>query len=301
MFEAGKTANFICRHCRARFREQLRSTRVSSFSSGSRQHATHENFPDTKNANNVPISPSRRTSLKNEAIFYPLGKIRGSPGKSVREKSANLETQSLGRPSEVIILHDVTNDNQEKVPELLINEAKSHRILDSKEIVASIEAEKLQLGLDDAVSEIDGLRPRTNLSQKAFEEMRNQLRDGYTIPQLRRYIAVKAPEISKRKVLSERNIERNNILNPSIDVKGVRSLWLADTKPIEQRLPLKDTARARLLAYKRSSKTKLADLVILGSWKVEIEDDIEAFGQIEMKLRPWQTNLLLSGGKRCVL
>ena len=241
----------------------------------------------------MTISPARKKVFRDGAIFYPLGKIRGAPGKSVREKSANLETHSLGRPSEVIILHDVADNTQDKLPERMLTEAKSHRILDSKEIVASIEAEKTQLGLEDAVRDIDKLRSGTNLTLKAFEDMRNKLRDGYTISQLRNYIAVKNPDISKRKVLSE---SKSEIGRPFNDEKGVRSLWLADIRPIDERLPLKDTQKARLLTYKRSSKTKLADLVILGCWKVEIEDDVEAFGQIEIQLRSWQINLLLSGG-----
>ena len=298
MFKAGKTANFICRHCRARFRQQLGLTSVSPLRPSNRAYATFEKSIDANSTHKVAISPLEKKNIKNAAVFYPLGKIRGTPGKSVREKSANLETHSLGRPSEVIILHDVTDDGQEKASEVIINEAKSLRTLDSKEIVASIEAEKTQLGLEDAVQEIDRLRQSNNLSQKVFEEMRIQLRDGYTIPQLRNYIAVKAPELAKKKVLSSSSIKRNNTLSSPIDRKGVRSLWLADTKPIEERMPYKDTEKSRLLAYKRSSKTKLADLIILGCWKVEIEDDVEAFGQIEIKLRPWQTNLLLSGGRK---
>ena len=293
MFIFGETTNFICYTCRTRFRQRLRLLRASSFNPTVRHSATSRISRGINNTNHVHVSPTRKKGIRDEAIFYPLGKIRGAPGKSVREKSANLETHSLGRPSEVIILHDVAENAQEKLPERMLNEAKWHRILDSKEIVASIEAEKTQLGLDDAVGEIDRLRPSTNLTLQAFEDMRYQLRDGYTISQLRNYIAVKNPDMSKRKVLSQSKSEIGSHLNHE---KGVRSLWLADIRPIEERLPLKDTEKARLLTYKRSSKAKLADLVILGCWKVGIEDDVEAFGQIEIQLRSWQINLLLSGG-----
>lgn len=298
MFIFGETTNFICHTCRSRFRQKLGLLRPSTSNPALCRSATSRASTEINDTTRLNVSPARRKDLRDGAIFYPLGKIRGTPGKSVREKSVNLETHSLGRPSEVIILHDVADNTEKKLPERMLTEAKSHRILNSKEIVASIEAEKNQLGLEDAVKEIDRLRPDANLTLQAFEDMRHKLRNGYTISQLRNYVAIKNPDISKRKMLSK---SPSGIGNPFKNEKGVRSLWLADIRPIEERLPFKDTEKARLLTYKRTSKTKLADLVILGCWKVEIEDDVEAFGQIEIHLRPWQVNLLLSGGNLAMI
>ena len=296
MWRIGNDAKYVCSCCRKQLSREIKFRGLAAYPVFSR-FITVPSIPSNADVHAQRTSSARKKkSNRKRHVFYPLGKLRGTPGKTVREKFVNLETQSLGQPSEVIILRDTTFNPGTKENEKMQREVTENPTLDSKAIVASIEAEKLQLDVADVIKEVDRLRPGPFLSQEKFLDIRNHLRNGFTAQQLRKYIKAKYPDFSRENKLKKSSFEAQSPSKSATYERGIRSLWLPGTRSIEDRLPLNDVEKSRLRAYKSSYKVLLAEIIVLGCWNVTIEEDIDAAGQIEMRIRPWQCSLLLAGG-----
>lgn len=235
--------------------------------------------------------PDEDARIKRKSMFKPLRRVR--KGRKVKELSAPLKRQYLGQDSEVLILRDViepSKDRRDDAPAEDDSTAAGRRDNIRQELEASIAGQSSVPGQEEVNEQISKLKPMsmegphypTFVTRKELADIRKALKDGYTVAQLRRYASV----VEKIQELKELNMEETS--EPGFMWK---SAWQEGTTPIEKRLPEVDTTVAPI---EKLTKMKVVDRIVRGIWEVGVIEENEAIGEIEVRLEPWQLDLLLS-------
>lgn len=176
--KTGRVSGFVCHCCRLK---NLYVVRTLGAFHPPRYLSTAARDPDDEQV--LPPAPKRKRKhhQKPKDTLFLLGKLRGSPGKELRERSAVLGTESLGKLSEVIILKDakcatiITSTQQ-------INNVRVPDTLKSEDIVASIKAEKLNLTVEEVQKQINSLRPAAVIRERILKNFGNSsMTDTLTI------------------------------------------------------------------------------------------------------------------------
>ncbi|OCK76695.1 hypothetical protein K432DRAFT_428534 [Lepidopterella palustris CBS 459.81] len=305
---ARKTSSaFICLQCQLRLARPrqippiARTIPSSNFSSHSRLFSV-----DDEDA------AEQRFSLRPKTVNpRPLGRLRGRRGKLVREGSAALGIESLGAPSEIIVLRDVNDNTSEDIPELL--ESKKTEPLKQADILASLQNENVTLAEGELNKQIESLRPQHHssqidpkdpiyVSQAEFRNIYNSLYNGFTAAQLSRYFAestgVAITGVKKEVLQGLIKGVKKEVLQGLI--KGVKSkqpvyqtAWNPGTSDIAKRLPAGNVVTQR--KGKTATKIILADQILRKCWNVLVLEEIESPGEIEVSMKRWQLSLLSAG------
>lgn len=230
--------------------------------------------------------------------IHPNGRIRGRRGKEVREGSAQLEVTSLGEPAEIILLSeagfDRDGESKDKPPE-----DKQHiswpasESRTSQDILKAINEEKststpAQADVDahlNALWKISTERedgsPRV-LSESEAADLRNTLYQSYSHKQLVRYTV----HFESRQTDPASGKQQGQA--PHV----VRSLWTVEHHRLQDRLPL----QTKMLPTSRSKlamkKATLVSAIVSRLWEIQVEDQ---YGEIEMHMQPWQSQILKAG------
>lgn len=285
---------FVCIRCelkRARPRLPLLARRPphANFSASARHR---DAFDDSSQIQAPP--PRGRVSA------HPLGRIRKRKGQTVRETTARLGVKTLGDDAEILVLKEVGDAPQEEAvaPEIVPIQQ------DVPDILASLQQENRPLTLEEITKQLDTLRPKTQaglhephyVTQATFVKLAKVLLQGFTVPQLSHYYSV------------TKGVEHDHVQKEVLDgLKGSkgtakrpveRTDWHPGTTQINRRLPGLDVTHRR----KKSpvSKQLLVDQILRDVWKLVLLEEIEAPGEIELSLKPWQLSLLSSGGRNCL-
>jgi hypothetical protein len=242
-----------------------------------------------------------------KASEHPLGKIRKRKGKAaLRESTAQLAgVKTLGKDSEILVLEEIgsaAKPNEPPEPEALVSlEQKDEDAQRAGGILASLEAEGVELGEEESNQQLDNLRPSTHsttspdephyITQADFLKLQKALIEGFSVKQLSRYFSV-------RKGIHQGAVTTEIINNLSIPgtAKGAvaRSEWSPGTSPLSRRLP--GSLGLRGPKRKPVSKRALVDQLLRSVWNLVLLEEIEAPGEIEMTLKLWQLVLLTTGG-----
>ncbi|KAL1628127.1 hypothetical protein SLS56_005947 [Neofusicoccum ribis] len=255
-----------------------------------------------------PLAPTIRrrlsTSPKYEPKPLPVSsipsgpRIRGRKGKKLRETSAPLQRSYLGVGSEVLILRDViepeTNEEVEDNDPADDTDAAKRRREIREALEASIAKQQAVSNQEEVNEQINKLRPVSPdgpfypafVTRQDSKALRKALRDGYNVAQLRRYASVEEGFQQLRELKREEKAEGGLLW---------KSAWQEGTSPMEQRLP---EAATTVVPVEKMTKVNLVDRIVRDIWDVNVIEDNEALGEIEVKLEPWQLDLLMPDGRQ---
>jgi hypothetical protein len=238
---------------------------------------------------NYPFGKKRR----GKGSWYVLGKVRGPSGGETREGSTALSIDSLGVPTEIILLKDLALDQAEKTEEDMLDESPTDKQgLTRDAIIQSIEGEKIELDQDTINVQIDRLQPARSgsryapyiVSAASYTNLVRKLDRSYTTTHLREYCRMKGAQIREREEQS-RNI-------------GLTwSPWRVGKTPIAQR-PISEKRISQIRNWDAVAKQALYKFIIESIWNVHTaaERDNE-IGELEVRLKPWEIDLFTAGSK----
>lgn len=285
---------FVCIRCelqlaRRRLPAYYRRTSHTNFSTSLRlQHGADEL---------EALSQAAPSTLRITREREPLDRIRKRKGRVVRETSARLGggIKRLGDDAEILVLREVGDNNPLEVPV----EPEQVEPLAVPDILGSLQKEHEALTPEDIRNQLESLRPkiRADLDEplyvplKAFIKLIRDLTKGFTQQQLSQFY-------SAAKNLQQAELRKEvlaSLKGPGTTKRTtIRSNWQPGITSITKRLPGVDvnTRNKRVPV----SKQLLVDRIIRDLWKLVPLEEVEAHGEIELSLKPWQITMLNSGG-----
>jgi hypothetical protein len=228
-----------------------------------------------------------------EKKLYPHGRLRGKRGREVREAAAALPVNSLGQPAEVIILRDAAIEQPDETePQPTVDTEKPSTKLSKKDILAALARGEEPLSSSDIDRQIEKLRPKAPedqqdgliVSRVKFEELRGALINGFTMRQLQEYSARNQPPAS---------------LDTESEMESGVSPWRRGITPIDTRLSKVKfwTSPNVEIKTKQNLKLKIATKLIRHVWQIDIAEDLNAIGELEILTSQKKFALLQVDGK----
>lgn len=317
MFARSSDSAPICIRCRLRL--QLRLARQSH----------HRPFLSVQQASQFSSSSSHRlrivrevhkpraekgSSAKRNATVqkysYPLGRIRGKKNAPLREGTVPLPINSLGEPSKVIILKDAGikplpkpsggHVKQKQVGDTSVRDkpdGASKGIKPSEaEILRAIAEENNVLGPEEVNRQIEGLKPgqggsrggRVVLPKDEFDTRASILHDGFTTAQLLGYLdrGMETPFDRMFQELAETEQDEKGAVH-----RVSRSSWTPGIRPVPQ-----GSSNAAQRPH-LPKKMGVVDKILRVNWKIDVLEEIESPGELEISgVQRWQLRLLVAGG-----
>ncbi|KAL6704111.1 hypothetical protein ACN47E_008774 [Coniothyrium glycines] len=288
---APRTSNaFICLRCEARLSRPRLSTyprRVNFSTTSSRRHGVEQ--LDT-------LSQGQPSKLKITREVQPLNRIRRRRGKAIRETSANLRgLKRLGEDADVLVLKEI----EEKDTDERAATSEAAEPVQVPDILASLQQEGRKLAPEEIIQQIETLRPKHDgdpnephyVTQAAFKKLVRLLISGFTQVQLSTFYS-NARNMKKEKLYTEIIKDlRGKTGSRKQPVK--RTDWQPGTTSISKRLPGLDISS--LKSVRIVSKRLLVDRILRDVWHLVLLEEIEAPGELELALLPWQVALLGAG------
>jgi hypothetical protein len=287
---------FVCIRCelqlaRRRLPAYARRPSRANFSTSARRR----DGADEADAPSQPPPAALRITRERE----PLNRIRRREGRAIRETSARLGVTALGDDAEILVLSELSSRRSEEH----IEKPRKIEPLPVPDITAILDTQKEDVTPQDIRDRIESLRPQLDVplplehgephyvSQKAFVTLIRDLSRGFTQPQLSQYYAavknVHREEFYKEMLASmkeETGTTKREIL---------RSNWQPGTTAMTKRLP-----GMAMTGPKRApiNKSLLVDRIMRDVWKLVPLEEVEARGEVELFLKPWQITMLNAGG-----
>jgi len=291
---------FVCLRCelqraRPRLPVLARRTAHANFSVAVRRYDAFDEEPTQLE------TPRPRPRLSE----HPLGRLRKRKGKApLRATTARLEggVKTLGDDSEIIVLKEVGEGPSE---ENATSEILPATLQEAINLAEALQQEKNPISPSEIVQQLDSLRPKTDLdtnephyvSQTAYVKLSRRLLRGFTGQQLSQYYSI--TKGVKRKEVGNEVIAGLKELQSQAKRPAERSEWHPGTTQINLRLPGLDVHRRS--QRKAVSKHLLVDQILRDLWKLVLLEEIEAPGELELLLKPWQLTLLSSGSDKTPL
>lgn len=208
-------------------------------------------------------------------------------GKMIRQRKAKLGMKRMDEDADI----------------LLINEAPEREHVEKKQaelepiavpdILSSLQQDNAPATPEDVARQLDSLRPaRGNpdephyVTTADFVKLVAALTRGFTTAQLSRYFS------------AEKSIKQDNVFKVvKAAVKATkRSEWHPTTTSIETRLPGVETIKVPKQKTKSIRKATLVDKILRDVWKLQLLEELEAPGELELRLKEWELKLLQAGG-----
>ncbi|KAL2069311.1 hypothetical protein VTL71DRAFT_15649 [Oculimacula yallundae] len=226
-------------------------------------------------------SALNQTKFRNEGS----GRLYGHRGLQMQENRESLKNTTLGDPADVIVLRDSI---------ISLYGAGGLRNMEAMEpehidILDKLEEERGLVGQKEVEGNIDELRP-TNKRQtwEQFNELVNALQEGFTIPQLQRYIhnfeGRREPEPPQQEWASVKKTTRILSVTP----------WLPGVSEIMEYFE-SDPLRGYFLSS-HTTKQRTAVQLLRECWMLEMPELVDGIGQFEIKVKKEDLELLLAGG-----
>lgn len=239
----------------------------------------------------MPVDQKRFSPVEERSYVYrhihPHGRIIGKPGRRQRQSFEPLATKSLGKPSEVIVLHDVSEEPQ--VARKLNIPAcgpippdggeAGHSLLSAENIDAIVTGKQQQAGQEEVNTSIDALRPGSSVLETGeFNSLVRKLFDGYNTRQLARYVV---QSLSPDHVSSAQ-------AGQQVDKELRATQWQAGRTPLEQRV-----GRVSLTKNEAgTTKVNIAQQIVRNVWNLSIHTEEQRLGELELYLEPWQIKMM---------
>lgn len=287
---------FVCLRCEfqlGRLRLPAYTRRIShaNFSTSARRRDGADELEAEAQAQ------AQQSALRITKEVQPLNRLRRRKGKVIRETSARLGgIKRLGDDAEILVLREVAD----ATPEEPAMPPQKATLPEAPNIHVSFQEDR-DLTPEEIHKQIESLRPKTHtdpdephyVTQTTFVKLVRLLTDGFTQQQLAAFYSV-AKNIEEKKIYRDviRGLkgETGTIRRPV-----ERTDWQPGVTSIHQRLPGLDLSSFRL-RRKALSKQLLVDRILRDVWNLVLLEEIEAPGELELLLKPWQITLLNAGG-----
>lgn len=205
----------------------------------------------------------------------------------------------MGDDAEILVLKEL-GDSATENPIAETAEPTKADLPDVPDIVVSLQEDR-DLTPEEIYKQIESFRPNTNaepsepnyVTQTTFIKLIRLLMDGFTQQQLSAFYSV-AKNIQQEKV-SKEVIDRLKGEKGTAKRPVERTDWQPGTTAIHKRLPGADLRGSRTKG-KAVSKQLLVDRILRDVWDLVLLEEIEAPGELELTLKPWQIPLLKTGG-----
>ena len=302
-----------CLRCNLRL--VLRQIQPRRYQSSDESPQASREFP----ASASPSTPPSDQRQKHQAPRFRIirhhanhGKIRGKTGSQRRVESAEaLSIASLGQDSEVIVLRDLHEprvETKKPVEPVLdddfddLDDAEQRRLPPTASDIENMSAGRRAIRPKDqeVFESIDELRPNSMpesevlvIKKDEFRAKFTALAKGYTLGQLKAYLfkEIAPTRLGSSKVRSSRHPFTTEITSSSGELQDLkRTAWHAGTTPITRRLPFFNTH----VGLKMNNKEDVIESILRHAWKLDIDEEKSAVGEMEFLLSPMQFGLLLT-------
>ncbi|RMZ66435.1 respiratory complex assembly rmp1 [Pyrenophora seminiperda CCB06] len=295
---------FVCLRCEARLARWPwpalpRRPAHARFSASARPRHDAQEVEDQPQPTEVPITK----------VVQPLNRlIKTRRGQVVRETSARLKgIKRLGDDAEILVLKEMADLEHYEEPVEEPDPVQPYEPVEVPDIAAALQNEGKAVIPDDIYQQVMSLCPTNNgepnephyVKQITFVKLRKALMKSFTQRQLMVFYSV-AKNIQQSKV--NKGV-LDSIMRDRSDPKRPveRSEWQPGTTRITERLPGVDR-HVKVMGWRRYvSKQLLVDRILRDAWNLALLEEVEAPGEIELFLRPWQLALLRAGEKETVL
>lgn len=209
-------------------------------------------------------------------------------GKIIRQRKAKLGMTRMDEDADVLVLNEASMpERPEQEPEVL----EQFTVPD---ILSSLQRDSAPATQEDVVKQLEGLRPaRGNpdephyVTTSEFVRLVAALTRGFTTRQLSDYYS------------TAKSIKKDTVYKMvKATVKATkRSEWHPTTTNIEKRLPGVESVKpGKKQKPKSIRKATLVDKILRDAWKLELLEELEAAGELELRLKESQLRLLQNGG-----
>ncbi|KAI9796958.1 MAG: hypothetical protein M1833_005904 [Piccolia ochrophora] len=223
----------------------------------------------------------------------PAGTRRPRKSIEITEDVQPLEHPSLGSPSEVILLRD----SKRRYPSPVSKDAPETDTpgqrtgLNASELWEFIDAETGHTRLEEVVENIYGLRlgePGSIHKKAELEEAAKVLHRGFKAAQLAHYV-----EEHNKTEAWERDVARGGAERQE-SASAKQSEWMPSTSPFTG----EDTVSVESRLYGGlTRKEAVIWRVIRGCWKLQVKEEVESIGELELTVEPLQLTVLLNGSR----
>ncbi|KAF9690835.1 hypothetical protein EKO04_011134 [Ascochyta lentis] len=208
-------------------------------------------------------------------------------GKVFRQRKAKLGMTRMDEDADILVINEAPQpDDAEKTqPEPL-------EPISVPDILSSLQQEGAPVTNEDVARQLDSLRPARDHADEPhyvttadFVKLVAALTRGFTTTQLSHYCS--AAKSIKQDTLYK-------VVKASVKATK-RSEWHPTTTSIEKRLPGVETIKKPKQKAKSIRKATLVDKILRDVWKLELLEEMEAPGELELRLKEWELKLLHAG------
>jgi hypothetical protein len=240
-------------------------------------------------------------------------KPKSQKPKPKRGRAVLSNMTSLGSEANILVLGDV--GRRSKQADRPPPEPIAPIEIEAPNLLKSLQRDSAPPSTEEINKQIDILRPSESnspsephrLTSRAFVKLTRSLCKGFTAKQLSGYYAaaknlsqkrlrrhlvdaVKPKESDTRAPIARTRWQPTDKPNTRMDIRlpGLVALDYISSAPPTNKTPTKS---------RPLTKEALADGIIRNIWRVELLEEVEGNGQLELSLRPWQLHLLLNAGR----
>jgi hypothetical protein len=192
----------------------------------------------------------------------------------------------MDEDADILVLNDVRNEPRPKEAEVL-------EPISVPDILSSLEQDSAPATQEDVEKQLESLRPNRGnpdepqyVTTADFVKLVAALTRGFTSAQLSGYYST-AKSIKKDSVYK--------VVKATVRATK-RSQWYPTTTNIEKRLPDVEATSGKKQKTKSIRQATLVDKILRDVWKLELLEELEAPGELELRLKEWQLKLLQIGG-----
>ncbi|KAF1922746.1 uncharacterized protein M421DRAFT_349933 [Didymella exigua CBS 183.55] len=283
---------FVCLRCelqltRYRTSSLARQSSKSDFSTSTRRHDAADERQAVAPGQEPADTDSPKESLRISREYLRQGKI-------VRHRKAKLGMTRMDEDADVLVMNEAPIPEELKTKEPEVSEPIS-----VPDILSSLTRDSAPATQEDVVKQLEGLRPlRGNPNEPQyvttadFVKLVAALTRGFTTTQLSDYYST-AKSIKKETVYK--------VVKATVKATK-RSEWHPTTTDIKKRLPGVEAVKpGKKQKPKGIRKATLVDKILRDAWKLELLEEIEAPGELELKLKEWELKLLQNGANDSAL
>ncbi|KAF3006590.1 hypothetical protein E8E13_007011 [Curvularia kusanoi] len=208
------------------------------------------------------------------------------------QRKAKLGMKRMDEDADVLVLNEapVQDELEPKQPEVL-------EPISVPDILASLEQDSAPATQEDVEKQLESLRPNRGNPDESqyvttadFLKLVAALNRGFTHAQLSGYYST-AKSIKKGSI--------NKVIRATVRATR-RSQWLPITTNIENGLSAHEvlegkTGKKQKPKKTRKAKAALIDKILRDVWRLELLEELEAPGEIELRLKEWELHLLQTG------
>jgi hypothetical protein len=297
MISRGASGTHVCWRCQFRLSQSLQNTPTSFAQSprsrGVRQldkfwaestKASSTLTPASDVSQNEHDEGKPRTVRKagqKSGAWHPLGRLYGFRGHRLREKRAELNIDSLGKPAEVIVLRDA-GFYSKSLPDI-----EELRGAEKVDILKQLDAERGLITQADVENNIEECRPKAKIiSWAEFQLVQKQIVSGFTTSQLIKYL--NAPRHRQKKVGAGYDVcsqegSRRAIIR--------RTQWMP--KVSETGDDFKENSLRGYDSEAFTPKQRLTLLLMRQCWELEAQEITESIGEVELQIASTDLELLI--------